>query len=84
MSFHTELALPTISDPAQVSRQMDQLATIERLVGWDEEESESEPKLVTGSVVEFAFGDAPHAYFATSYPYRAEYADTSDTRTMTQ
>jgi hypothetical protein len=63
---------------------MEQQATVEKLGSWDEEESDGEPKIVTGSVVEFAFGDAPNSYFTTSYPYRAEYADKSDTRTMAQ
>jgi hypothetical protein len=60
----------------------DHQITIERLVDWDDEDVQNEPKAVTGSVVEFAFGDAPHSYFVTSYPYRAEYADRSDIRTM--
>jgi hypothetical protein len=61
---------------------MDHQVVIERLVGWDDEEDDNEPKVVTGSVVEFAFGDASYSYFVTSYPYRAEYADPSDIRTM--
>jgi hypothetical protein len=57
---------------------MDQQPTTEMLRPWDDEE----PKTVTGSVVEFAFGNGPQSYFATSYPYRAEYAAESDTRTV--
>ena len=61
---------------------MDHQITIERLVDWDDEDVQNEPKVVTDSVVEFAFGDAPHSYFVTSYPYRAECVDRSDIRTM--
>ncbi len=43
-------------------------------LNWDQEEID-EPREVTGSVVEFAFGPDDNSYFATSYPYRAEYAD---------
>ena len=41
---------------------------------WNEDSSEVEEELVTGSVVEFAFGDRDKSYFATSYPHRPEYA----------
>jgi len=57
---------------------MDQQPTTEILRPRDDEE----PKRVTGSVVEFAFGNGPKSYFATSYPYRAEYAEESDKRTV--
>ena len=36
------------------------------------------------SVVEFAVGNERHSYFATSYPYRAEYADVDDIRAVAQ
>jgi hypothetical protein len=47
---------------------------------WHEEAPDREPTEVTGSVVEFAFGDPAESYFATSYPYRAEHAEKSDKR----
>jgi hypothetical protein len=47
---------------------------------WHEEIPDDEPAEVTGSVVEFAFGVSAESYFATSYPYRAEYADKADKR----
>jgi hypothetical protein len=43
-----------------------------------------EDEVVTGSVVEFAFGDEENSYFATSYPHRAENADRKDVRAMEQ
>jgi len=39
---------------------------------------------VIDSVVEFAVGNERHSYFATSYPYRAEYADVDDIRAVAQ
>jgi hypothetical protein len=60
---------------------MDHQIVIEKLTEWDDEDVRNEPKVVTGSVVEFAFGNAPHSYFVTSYPHRAEYAEKSDIRT---
>jgi hypothetical protein len=62
---------------------MDPQSPTGRLGAWNEEESdEVEEESVTGSVVEFAFGPKDRSYFATSYPYRAEYAEKSDIRIM--
>jgi hypothetical protein len=47
-----------------------------------DEEYSPEERRVTGSVVEFAFGDSPQSYLATSYPYRVEFAEKSDIRTL--
>lgn len=38
--------------------------------GWELEETTD----VNGSVFEFAFGPRDQSYFATSYPYRPQYA----------
>ena len=55
--------------------------TIEKL-GTVEEEESTEERKVGGSVVEFAFGDSPQSYLATSYPYRVEFAEKDDIRTL--
>lgn len=62
---------------------MDPQSSTRVMGAWNEEDSEElEEEMVTGSVVEFAFGPNPASYFATSYPYRAEYAEKSDRRIM--
>ena len=63
---------------------MDPKVRAVKLGEWNEESSEAEEELVTGSVVEFAFGDRDKSYFATSYPHRAEYAGKADVRHMEQ
>lgn len=45
-----------------------------KVLDWDDEQV-PEPHMCTGCVVEFTFGPAKHSYLATSYPYRAEYAE---------
>lgn len=44
------------------------------------EDQVSQEARATGSVIEFVFGNEPHSYFATSYPYEAKYAEMEDSR----
>ncbi|OCK74229.1 hypothetical protein K432DRAFT_398263 [Lepidopterella palustris CBS 459.81] len=55
-----------------------------RLGVWNEDSDDVEEEIVTGSVVEFAFGEGEKSYFATSYPHRAEFAERKDIRLMEQ
>lgn len=55
-----------------------------RLGEWNEESDDVEEEIVTGSVVEFAFGEGEKSYFATSYPHRAEFSRRKDIRLMEQ
>jgi hypothetical protein len=65
----------------QLPAKLELQPTIEKLGTVDEEDSPEERR-VTGSVVEFTFGDSPQSYLATSYPYRVEFAEKSDIRTL--
>lgn len=63
---------------------MDPEPHLERLVAWIDTGLHDQKKVLTGSVVEFAFGIEPRSYFVTSYPHRAEYGPTDDVRTIAQ